>query len=295
MQASADHLVRAFCPELNVRVACVDATAAAEESRRRHQSTPLATVALSRAVAGALLMGSSLKGNQRVGLQFKGNGPLKEVYADADGEGNVRGYVVNPAADLPLRDGRFDVAGGLGLGLLNVTTDLGLRNTYQGVVALESGEMALDLANYLAQSAQIPSVVSLGVYIETDGSVGAAGGFIVQAMPGASPDALSQLEGNILGLPSWSVMAKDGLEPADIVQRIFAGHGFEVLSSEAVRYRCRCSRERVERTLLALGETELRDMAATNHGAEVTCEFCSEHYAFTEEELLELVARGKTA
>lgn len=288
-------MVRAYSPDLNVRVACVDATAAAEEARRRHQSMPLATVALARAVTGALLMGSSLKGNQRVGLQYKGNGPLKEIYADADGEGNVRGYVVNPKADLPLRDGRFDVAAGIGLGYLNVTTDLGLRNTYQGVVALESGEMALDLANYLSQSAQIPSVVSLGAYVEGDGRVGAAGGFLVQAMPGATPEVLTRLEANILGLPVWSAMAKDGLEPEDIVQRILAGHGFEVLSSEAVRYRCRCSRERVERTLLALGEDELRDMAATNHGAEVTCEFCSERYAFTEGDLLTLIERGRAA
>lgn len=295
MEQTADHLVRAYSPELNVRVACVDATAAAEEARRRHQSTPLATVALARAVAGALLMGSSLKGNQRVGLQYKGNGPLKEVYADADGEGNVRGYVLNPAADLPLRDGRFDVAGGIGLGFLNVTTDLGLRNTYQGVVALESGEMALDLANYLSQSAQIPSVVSLGVYVEGDGRVGAAGGFLVQAMPGAAPEVLTRIEANILGLPTWSAMAKEGLEPEDVVQRILSGHGFEVLASDPVRYRCRCSRERVERTLLALGEEELLDMAATNHGTEVTCEFCSEHYAFSEGELRALIERGKTA
>jgi molecular chaperone Hsp33 len=288
-----DHWLIATSAELNVRVVCVDSTQLCEEARRRHETKPLATVALSRALTGALLMGSSLKGKQRVGLQYRGSGPLKEIYADADGEGNVRGYALNPGADIPLREGRFDIAGGLGAGILSVTTDLGLRDTYQGVVALESGEMAADLANYLYKSAQIPSIVNFGVWLNENESVGAAGGFLVQALPGAKDEILEDLEGNVLGLPPLSTMVRDGMSPEEILGRIMHGYRYEILATGEVHYSCRCSRDRVERTLIALGSNELRDMATENHGAEVKCEFCGERYSFTETELIDLVERAQ--
>jgi molecular chaperone Hsp33 len=291
--STRDFMVRAYAPELNVRLACVDATGASEEARRRHDATPLATVALSRAICGALLMGATLKGRERVGLQFKGDGPLREVYADADGEGNVRGYVLNPLAELPLLEGRYDVAGGLGTGILNVTSDLGMRDNYQGIVPLESGEMGYDLANYLLKSAQIPSIVNLAVWLHDGGPVAAAGGFLIQALPGATAETLAELEGNVLGLPPLSRMVRDGLSPEEVLARLMHGHRYETLAVEPVRYRCRCSRERVERTLIALGEAELTDMAATNHGAEVKCEFCGERYLFSELDLLALIHRAQ--
>ncbi len=287
-----DHIVRVTSRDLNVRAACVNATATCEEARRRHQSSPLASVALGRTMSAALLLGATLKDQQRVGVQFKGTGPLREVYADSDGAGNVRGYVLRPEAEVPLREGRLDISKGLGAGVVSVTTDLGMRDVYQGVVELVDGEMSQDIAHYLLSSAQIPSIVELGVHMADDGSIAGAGGFLVQVLPGENEGALRKLEGNILGLPPASVVAKEGLEPLDILERVFSGFDIEVVAEDPVAYQCRCSRERVERTLIALGCDELESMVAENHGAEVKCEFCAEFYRFTEDELQELIQQA---
>jgi molecular chaperone Hsp33 len=241
--------------------------------------------------AAAWAAGAVVKGKDRVGLQFRGSGPLAEVYADADGEGNVRGYVSNPLVDASPHEWQ-DVGKALGAGVLNVTTDMKMRHQYRSVVPLLKGDVTGDVEYYFQTSVQIPSVMDLGTWLHDDGTVAVSGGYLLQALPGAAKNALAELEGNLFGLPPLRTLMADEEGLHRLLERVFMGYAFTATAAP-LRFHCPCSRSRVERTLIALGAEELQDMLEKEQGAEVRCEFCCEHYSFLADDLREIIGKAR--
>jgi len=217
----------------------------------------------------------------------------------SDAEGNVRGYVGDPLVDIPLRpDGKLDVGGAVGsAGTLTVIKDLGLKEPYVGTVDLLGGEIAEDLAAYFVESEQIPSACGLGVLVDRDRSVLAAGGYLIQLLPGAQEDTIAKVEGGIYAAPSVTNILRDDPDPANLLRTVLSDFELEILETSPIEYRCYCTRERTERALLSLGSAELEDMLREQGGAELTCQFCDKVHAFTGDELramiAELKAKGK--
>lgn len=295
-----DCLVRAISTDGAVKATAVTTRAMTERARQIHRTTPVATAALGRALAGASMMGNALKGaGASLTLRIKGDGPLGAVLAVSDAEGNARGYVQNPGVDLPPRDdGKLDVGGAVGRrGTLTVVKDLRMKEPYVGTVDLLGGEIAEDIAAYFAESEQIPTACGLGVLVDRDRSVLAAGGYLIQLLPGASEDTIAKVEGGIYAAPSVTTLLKDDPDPANLLRAVLSDFELEILETEPVEYRCTCSRERTERALLSLGAAELEAMRRERGGAELTCQFCDRVYAFSDEELGGMIdglrARGR--
>lgn len=286
----ADYLVRALSSQFAVLgLACVT-TGLVEEASRLHGTSRTASAALGRALTGGLLMGALLKRGQRVALRFEGSGPLRKILVEAESEGTVRGYVGAPGAEVPFKDEKLNVSGAVGSeGSLTVIKDLGLKEPYTGIVNLLSGEIAEDIAYYLAESEQIPSAVGLGVFVEPDGKVSASGGFLLQALPPRDEKLVEQLIENVRRLPGVTDLLRQGKIPEDILQEVFAGIPFHMAGKRHELYfRCKCSRGRVEKVLIALGVQELEEIVAEQGEADVTCEYCRSRYHFTREELAAL-------
>lgn len=277
-----DYLVRVVTVEGHIRgLACVS-TQLVREICRRHGTSPTASAALGRALTGGALFGALLKWQQRVAIKFEGNGPLKKILVEADSDGTVRGYVGEPQVHLDLKDGKLDVAGALGpSGLLTVAKDLRLKEPYRGIVQLYTSEIAEDLAYYLTESEQIPSAVGLGVFVEPDGIVSAAGGFLVQSLPPSSDEMIRQVALHLEGLPSITELLREGAQPEDLIQLIFKGIPYDVLEKRPLSFQCSCSRERVERALVTLDQEELQSLASERGDLEVNCEYCGEKYIFS--------------
>jgi molecular chaperone Hsp33 len=286
-----DYLVRILSKSGNVRgLACVT-TDLVENVCQRHGTLPTASAALGRALTAGTLMGAMLKTGQRVALRFEGAGPLKKIIVEADSDGSVRGYVGNPQVNLLRPDGALDVPGALGrAGFLTVAKDLGLKQPYRGTVQLYTSEIAQDLALYLVESEQIPSAVGLAEFVEPDGVVSAAGGFLIQAVPPVDPEVVDELMARIEKLPPLSELLRGGSTPEQILELIFAEIPFDVLEKRELAFSCSCSRERIERVLISMGEKELVSLREEQHGAEVTCEFCGEKYAFVEADMDRLIS-----
>jgi molecular chaperone Hsp33 len=256
-------------------------TTAVEAARRRHKTAPTATAALGRMLTGAGLLGVALKRGQTVMVRIQGDGPLGGALVMSDAEGTVRGYVANPQAHLPLTPrGKLDVGGAVGRGTLHVTLDLGLRVPYHGSVPLVSGEIAEDLASYLVVSHQIPSLVALGVLVAPTERVMAAGGLIVQVMAGADERVVAYLEERAQLLPAVTSMISKGQTPEEMVDALLGTIVSRVVERGPVRFRCRCSRRKVQQVLISLGDTELREIFAEQGQVEVLCNFCSARYVF---------------
>jgi len=270
-------------------LACVS-TELVGEGARRHGTLPAATAALGRALTGGTLMGALLKAGQRVALKFEGNGPLRKILVEAESNGEVRGFVGDPEVNLVRPDGKLDVAGALGrAGFLTVVKDLGLKEPWRSTVQLYSSEIAEDLALYLTESEQVPSAVGLGVFVEPDGVVSAAGGFLVQALPGADERHIDSLMERIAALPPLTTLLREGKTPEEIMEVLFKGIPYSVIEKRAIAFVCSCSRERIERVLISLGRDQLRELAEKDGGAEVGCEFCGEKYRFNRAELEGLI------
>ncbi len=266
-------------------------TSVVEEARRRHGAAPTAAAALGRALTASGLLSATLEGHQKVTLRILGDGPLGGIVTDTTASGDVRGYVQNPEVHLPLSGRRkLNVGAAVGRGTLHVTRDLGLRWPYHGSAPLVSGEIAEDLAYYLAQSEQVPSVVSLGVLVEPDGRVSAAGGFIIQLMPGADPSLRDSLEAHVRTLPPVTQLLRQGLSSADLARIAVGELEVQVVEERPLRYRCSCSRERVEGVLMLLGAEEV-DALLEQGRAEVTCRFCGEVYVLDRDALRALRER----
>lgn len=285
-----DYLVRVITRDANIRgLACVT-TRVVDEVCRRQGAWPTACAALGRALTGGALMSALLKTGQRVALRFEGNGPLKKILVEADSNGAVRGLVRVPQVDLPLKEGKLDVAGALGpSGLLIVTKDLGLKEPYTGMVNLHSGEIAEDLAFYFAESEQIPSAVGLGVYVEVDRTVAAAGGFLIQSFPPFHHEVVEEIIKKIEKIPPITEQLRKGETPESMLDLIFGNISFDVLERRDIYFRCSCSKERVESALVSLGRAELEKILAEQGHTDVRCEFCLESYHLAQEDLMRLL------
>lgn len=260
------------------------------EAVERRPLAPTALSALGRVLVGAVLLGTGNKDGETVQLQFRGNGPLGMMVAICDSTGRVRGTVSNPAVDLPLRDGHPDVAGAIGIGVLSVVRNRPTwREPYSGTVPLVSGEVAKDITLYLTESEQTPSAVGLGVALSAEGVVEAAGGFLVQTLPGADEDAVAQMERNVLGLPSTSALLREGVRADGLADLLLAGLGARERHRSMPVFHCPCSRDRALRTLVLLGADEMREIVASGETQEVCCDFCGRRYELGPDEIGPLV------
>ena len=280
-------IIRAVTADGAAKISVITAPDAVERARQIHSLRPVGTAALGRTLCGAALLGEMLKEDDAtLTIRIRGGGPIGSVVAVSDSGGNVRGYVQNPAVDLPLRerDGKLDVSGAIGIeGLLTVSRDIGLREPYVGSTALVSGEVAEDLAAYLTESDQLGSACGLGVLVDTDESVKAAGGFIVQLMPFAPEEVTAALEENIFLMDQLTtILAEDG--PEAVIGQVFRGMDPHVTERKEMGYRCYCSRERVLRAVTSLSEEDLRELRDSGQEVEVRCQFCDAVYTFSPEE-----------
>lgn len=289
-QIEKDRLIRGTAMDGKVRAFAVRTTQLVEELRRRHDTFPTTTAALGRTVTAAAMMGAMLKGNEKLTIQVKGDGPIGSIVADANAKGEVRGYVKEPHVHLPSNSkGKLDVAGAVGTtGFIHVTKDLGLKEPYRGSVPIISGELGEDFTYYFAISEQTPSAVGLGVLVDVDSSVIVAGGFIIQLLPGLSDSEIDAIEHAVGQMPPVTSLLDQGLELEEMLSWILPD--IKVLEEMDINFSCNCSRERVERTLISLGKDELVDLNEAGEETEVVCDFCNEAYTFSVEEVQMLIS-----
>ncbi len=286
-------MVRGTAWNGGIRLFAARTTRLVSELQKRHDTYPTATAALGRAATAGAMMGVMLKNDGKLTIQVKGDGPLGQIVVDANTRAEVRGYVDHPHAHLPSNSlGKLDVAGVVGRsGYLNVIKDLGLKEPYRGSVPIVSGELGEDFTYYFAESEQIPSAVGLGVLVDTDNSVLHAGGWIAQVLPGLPEEQLQKLEAAVGSMPHITVLLDRGETPESIL-RLLTGGDLTIHETVEPVFRCQCSRERVERTLITLGPDELRSLIDEDGKADVVCHFCNETYAFTADELEGLFRRA---
>ena len=278
--------MRTLSADGSVSVRVLSATNLVREAVLRHRTSPAASVALGRALMGALLLASEAQDGERVQLKVRGDGPLGTILVTADSGGAVRGYVQHPAADPPLCGDELGVAQGIGVGALSVERNHpSWKRPYAGIVPLVTGEIAQDLAHYLLESEQKPSAVALGVYLGRDAAVEAAGGYLIQSLPGAEDSALADLEARVAGTLHPSEMLHAGATAGSILERLLEGLGAGELSRVAPRFECPCSLERVRSAASLLGRDELRDAARQGETLEVRCAFCAELYRLPPDEV----------
>lgn len=289
----SDTRIRAIAADSAIQITAVTSCETVERARQIHKTMPTATAALGRTLTICSMMGSQLKvDNGSVTVQFKGNGPLGSVVCVSDAKGNVRGYLQNPACDLPLRsDGKLNVGAGIGQGYLMVIKDIGLKDPVSGTTVLVNGEIAEDMTRYFAESEQIPSACALGVLVNTDQSVKQAGGYLVQLMPGCSDADIDRLESNIQKAGSMTAMLDAGMSLQQIIRSILDGFQVEFLDESTFGYECNCSHDKVMRALISMGREELSKLAQEEERVEVTCQFCDRVYSFTKEELQNILKK----
>ncbi|EFI41325.1 Hsp33 family molecular chaperone HslO [Peptoniphilus sp. oral taxon 386] len=287
-----DYLVRAVDIDGNIKISAVITTDIVEKARVTHSLSKTASAALGRTLSVGVIMAEALKNeNDSITINIKGDGDIGRIVVSGKNDGNIKGYVENPLADTDSRviDNKLDVGKLVGNGTLTVVTDLGLKEPYVGQVQLVSGEIAEDFANYFYTSDQVPSVVSLGVLVDTDYTIKAAGGFVLQLLPGAEEEIISKIEKNLKDLDSVTSMISDGYLPEDIIKRVLSGFEVKILSVKKVYYNCDCSREKVEDAIISLGKKELEEILKTDKKAEMKCYFCNKTYELNEAELKSLV------
>ena len=288
----SDRIVRAISSDGFVKAAAVCSRDLTERARQIHKTLPVGTATLGRTLAAASMMGNALKGQgASLTLQIKGGGPLGTVLAVSDPEGNVRGYVTNPGVDIPLRaDGKLDVGTAVGSeGTMTVIKDLQMKEPYVGTIDLMGGEIAEDVAAYFVESEQIPTACGLGVLVDRDQSVRAAGGYLIQLLPGADEDTIIKVEGGIMAAGSVSAILDKDPDPENLLRTVMSDFDIRILESSEVSYKCYCSRERVERALISLGSEELEGILREQGSCQLTCQFCDAVYDFSAEELQGLI------
>lgn len=292
----ADIFKRGTSMDGGVRVFAAVTTDLVNEAQRIHHTYPVATAALGRTLtAGVLMAAAGLKNDtDSLTIQVKGDGPLGNIVVCADSELRVRGYVANPYVDRPLNEkGKLDVGGAVGKGVLNVIRDLGMKEPYIGQIPLVSGEIAEDVTMYYAQSEQIPTAVALGVLVDTDNSVIASGGFMIQMMPGSTDEEAKLIEKTLESLPPVTSMIAEGKSAEDIIFDVVDGIDFFIENSEGNPvYKCNCSKSRMEKALISIGKQELQGIIDEQGEAELCCQFCDNKYKFAKEELSELLKKA---
>lgn len=287
-----DYIIRAINSEKNVKFQAAITTNLVEKAREIHDLTKTTSAALGRTLTAGVIMAEDMKNEKdSITINISGNGPIGRIIVTAKNDGKVKGYVDNPDVDLPIResDNKIDVSGAVGGGILSIVKDLGLKEPYNGQAPIVTGEIAEDLANYLYTSDQVPSVVGLGVLVDTDLSIKAAGGFILQLMPGAGEDIISKIEENLKDLAPVTEMIDNGYTAEDIMDRVMKGFEMKILNKREVSFECDCSKEKVADAVASLGKDEINTIIEEDHGAEVKCHFCNSKYDFSEAELRNLI------
>ena len=289
-----DYIVRATAGDGQVRAFAATTGNLVEEARRRHNTSPVATAARGRLLTAGAMMGRMMKNDtEGLTLQIKGDGPLGGITVTADAKANVKGFVENPDAMLPPKNGKLDVGGAVGIGLLNVIKDMGMKEPYVGQTILQTSEIAEDLTYYFATSEQVPSSVGLGVLMNKDNTVHCAGGFIVQVMPFVTDEVLSRLEENIQKISSVTQMLDDGHTPEQMLERVLEGLDIEITDTIPANFSCNCSHERIEKAIISIGKKDIQSMIDEGKEVEVKCHFCNTAYKFSVEELKEILKHAK--
>ena len=290
-----DKIIRCLAYNGKVNIRCINSTNIVEEARKIHDLSPTATATLGRVLTITCLMGKEMKEEKgTITTQIKGNGPIGSITAVSDNNGNVKGYVSNPQLELPLNplNGKINVGEAVGnKGMIYIIKDIGLKEPYIGMTPIISGEIAEDFTNYFATSEQTPTVVALGVLVNKDG-VKSAGGYLLTLMPDAGEEEIEKIEQALKNADSISKMLSDGKELVEIAEEVTGDKNLMYFEDDSVpKYECNCSKEKIEKSLIALGEKELNDIIEKDKKAELICHFCNKKYLFTEEELRKLVKR----
>lgn len=289
-----DYIVRASAADAQIRAFAAVTSCLVEDARQHHQTSPVATAALGRLLTGGVMMGSMMKNpTDLLTLQVKCNGPIGGLTVTADAQGQVKGYVNHPDVMLPAKNGKLDVGGAVGLGILNVVKDMGLKEPYSGQTELQTGEIAEDLTYYFAVSEQVPSSVGLGVLMNPDNTVCCAGGFIVQVMPFAEDAVIDRLEENIGKLSSVTSMLEGGHTPEEMLAKVLDGMNVEITDTVPAVFSCNCSRQRIEKAIISIGKKEIQEMIDEGEPIEVKCHFCNTAYTFTVAELQGILEKSR--
>ncbi len=290
-----DYIVRATAAEGQIRAFAATTREMVETARSHHNTSPVATAALGRLLTAGSMMGSMMKNDSDVlTLQIQSDGPIGGITVTADSKGDVKGYVNHPEVILPANaKGKLDVAGAVGIGILNVIKDMGLKEPYAGQTILQTSEIAEDLTYYFATSEQIPSSVGLGVLMNKDNTVRQAGGFIVQVMPFVEEKVVAHLEENIGKIDSVTKMLDKGMTPEQTLETVLEGLPVEITDTLPTRFYCNCSKERVEKAIISVGKKEIQSMIDEGKEIEVHCHFCNTSYSFSVEELKDIQRKSR--
>ncbi len=285
-----DVLVTAIAAEGTLRALCVRSTTVVDDARRTHHTAPTASAALGRTLTAALLLGTNSAEGEHLSIQFLGDGPLGGIIVDANGQGSVRGFVYQPGVHGPLKDGKLDVGGAVGRGTMMIIKNrIGDRHSHRSVSPIVSGEIGEDISHHLVASEQVPSVLSLGVFVETDQTVVAAGGFLVQAMPGVKSATLGLLEASVSRVQPVSTMIREGRSPFEILGDLLEGFDPTLVDEMPVVFACRCTRERVQNTIVALGQKAIEEILLAEGRVMAKCDFCMTEYDFSSDEARHLL------
>jgi molecular chaperone Hsp33 len=290
-----DYLVKALAYDGNIRAYAVRTTETVSEAQRRHQTWRTASAALGRAMTAGVMMGAMLKGEDKLTVKIDGGGPIGVILVDSNAKGEVRGYVTNPEIDFESNEhGKLDVRRAVGTtGTMSIVKDVGLRDFFSGQVPIVSGELGEDFTYYFATSEQLPSSVGVGVLVNPDDSILAAGGFIFQLMPGTKEETISKLEERLKTIPPISKLVEKGLTPEEILEELFGKEHLKILETMPVSFTCNCSKERFSDAIVSLGVAEIEAMIKEDGQAEAHCHFCNEKYHFSKEELEKLKEEAK--
>lgn len=292
---NSDYIVRATAANHQIRAFAISSTNTIEEARQRHNTSPIATVALGRLMSAGAMMGTMMKGDDDIiTIQIKGDGPIGGLTVTADAKANVKGYVNHPEVMLPLNSaGQLDVEKALGIGVLSVIKDIGLKEPYVGDTILVTSDVTQDITYYFATSEQVPSSVGLGVLMNKDNTVREAGGFIIQLMPNATDEFIDKLEKRIKEIKSVTNMLDEGMTPEDILEHILGDMDLQILDTVPTEFYCNCSKERVSAAVISVGKEELQKMIDEGEPIEVNCHFCNSHYKFSVDELKDMLIKAR--
>ncbi|MED0667621.1 Hsp33 family molecular chaperone HslO [Bacillus badius] len=287
-----DYLVKALAFDGQVRAYAVNTTETINEAQKKHYTWPTASAAMGRAMTAGVMMGAMLKGEEKITIKIEGGGPIGAILVDANSKGKVRGYVTNPQTHFDLNEqGKLDVRRAVGTeGMITVVKDVGLRDHFSGQTPIVSGELGEDFTYYFVASEQVPSSVGVGVLVNPDNSILAAGGFIIQIMPGAEEEVISVIEQKITAMAPISKLIEKGMSPEEILYYILGKENVKVLEEMPVQFECTCSKERFGNAIVSLGKKEIEEMIEEDGQAETQCHFCNEKYIFTKSELEQLKA-----
>ena len=291
----SDYLLRAVAADGKIRAFAATTRSTVEEARRRHDTSPVMTAALGRLLTAGVMMGSMMKSERdRLTLKINGDGPAKSLTVVADNRGHVKGYAEVPQVMLHANEkGKLDVAGALGIGVLTVTKDLGLKEPYVGTSILVTSEIAEDITYYYATSEQTPSAVALGVLMNRENTVRQAGGFILQLMPGVDDETITLLEKRIGEIESITSLLDEGLTPEQILEQVLEGFGLEILEKMPVDFYCDCSKQKIRGAIVSLGREDLESLIEDRQPVEAHCDYCNTSYLFEVEEIEEILKNAK--